>query len=219
VSTSGAWVGFYQTLPGSGEIPYLVETAPVDPFSGLLAAGETLTSANLQFATYGSGSLSVASTAPVEGVATYKLAVSAPLYGDGPLTTTVTGSAGSGTPVAFTVAALAIPASAFAASIAGTLSLARPGTFDKGALVVTHDGAVVAVASLDANLNRSQSNLTFFDSIPGGGNGGTYASGLYYAEAWVWNSSSPYATLSRQPYGSALDLRSGSATGVTFSIN
>jgi hypothetical protein len=218
VAPSGAWVGFYQTLPSSGEIPYLIATAPIDPFSGVLAADEALPVANLQFATYASGSLSPASTAPAEGAATYEVAASAPLYGDGPMTTTVAGSA-NGLLTTFTVAALAMPPTAFADSIAGALSVARPGTFNKGELIVTHDGAVVAVALLDALLNRSQSSLTFLDSIPGGGTGGTYPSGLYYAEAWVWNSSDPYGTLSRQPYGSALDLRTGSASGVTFSIN
>src|SRR5262249_26449352 len=39
---AGALVGFYQTLPGRNEVPYLIEQQPVDPFSRTFASDHLL---------------------------------------------------------------------------------------------------------------------------------------------------------------------------------
>lgn len=217
VSPVGSYVGFYQTIPStSGEVPYLIETYPVDPFTGAFDTAQYLSTADLQYGAYASGStIALTSAPPSEGTATYHVAASAPLYGDGPLSTTVTAPAATTTTLTpFTVAAIPLPSGATADSISGTVTVAAPGKYDKGELVLTQNGALVAVAPLDSYLTAEQSSATLFSSVPGGG--GT--SNQYYAEAWVWNSSNPSATLSRQPVPSLIDLSSGSASGVAVSI-
>jgi hypothetical protein len=92
------------------------------------------------------------------------------------------------------------------------VSVATPGKYNEGELVLTQNGALVAVTSLSAYLGSAQSTATLFSSVPGG-----TASSVYYAEAWVWNSSDPSA-LSRQPQSTPIDLSSGSASGVTITI-
>ena len=214
----GATVGFFQTLQASGEVPYLIERLPVDPFAGNFVSDQPISSANLSFAVYDSR-FTVNTNVPVEGAGTYQVALSAPLYADGPLGSTVTPPA-SGIPVTstFTVAALSLPAGASATSVSGTVNVATPGKYDRGELVLTHDGAMIATAPLDSYLSHAQSSATFLDSLPGGGSGGTYASGLYDAEVWVWNSTAPTVTLTREPSANPIDVRSGSASGVTLNI-
>jgi hypothetical protein len=214
----GATAEFFQTLPASGEVPYLIDRLPIDPFAGNFVSDQPLSSANLSYVVYDS-SFTVNTTAPAEGAGTYQVALSAPLYADGPLGSTVTPpAAGSTATSTFSAAALSLPAGASAASVSGTVNVATPGKYDRGELVLTHDGAIIATAPLDSYLSRTQSSATFLDSVPGGGSGATYASGLYDAEVWVWNSTAPTVTLTREPAANPIDVRSGSASGVTLNI-
>jgi Domain of unknown function (DUF4382) len=220
VSPAGAYVGFYQTIPSSGEVPYLIEAYPVDPFTGAFDTAQYLSTADLQYGAYVSGGVvALTDAAPAEGAGAYHVAASAPLYGDGPLSTTVVAPAtatASATP--FTVAAIPLPSGTTAGSIAGTVTVAAPGKYDKGELLLTQNGALLAVAPLDSYLAAAQSSATLFSSVPTGGSGSVSNTNQFFAEAWVWNSSNPSGTLSRQPVSSAIDLSSGSASGVTIAI-
>lgn len=223
VSPPGAYVGFYQTIPASGEVPYLIEAYPVDPFTGAFDTAPYLSAANLQFGAYASGTVALTTAVPSEGAGAYHVAASAPLYGDGPLSTIVTAPASAATVTAttvtsFTVAAIPLPSATTAASVAGTVSVAAPGKYDKGELLLTQNGALVAVTPLDAYLGTAQSNATLFSSVPSGSGGTATSTNQYYAEAWVWSSSNPSATLSRQPVSTVIDLSNGSASGVAVSI-
>ena len=216
VSPSASSVGFYQTLPLSGEIPYLIELRNADPGSGVFAADQSLSAGSLEYATYSSAgsTLALTATAPTEGAATYHVAAFNSPYGQGPMTTTVA-SAGSST-ATFTAGAIPLPSGASAATVGGTISVASPGTYDKGELLFTQNGVVVAAAPLDAFLSVAQSTGTLATGIPGGS--GTTLGATYYAEAWVWNSSDPLGTLSRQPYTGSIDLSSGNGTGIALAI-
>jgi len=219
LAPAGASVGFYQTLPGSGEVPYLIERRAMDSFAGNFAADQALSGADLSYGTY-STSMTLASAPPAQGSGTYDVALSATLYGDGALTTTVAPPTGGATgPMTFTPAALAIPTGASADSVAGTVSVTTPGKYDKGEILLTRDGSVIASAPLDAYLSHAQSSATLLSSVPGGSTSATYASGVYDLEVWVWNSSDPLGTLTREPASSALDLSSGSSTGLALSIS
>jgi len=77
----GASVGFYQTLPGAGETPYLIRSRDVNPLYGTffnfpLAAGE------LQVGTYNPKDLVQSFTAvtPLEGPDTYAAYATAPFF-------------------------------------------------------------------------------------------------------------------------------------------
>jgi hypothetical protein len=214
---AGSAVGFYQTLPLSGEVPYLIAVQPLDPLSGSFDNAAALASGGLAYATYSANGMTLTSANPAEGASTYKVSASAPLYGFGALSVTV-GAPASGT-AAFNLAPLALPSGSSASSVGGTLTVTTPGKYDKGMLVLTHDGAVVAAASLDSDLASAQSAATWLSSVPGGTASTTYSPGVYYAEVWVWNSSNPSGTFSRQPYSSAIDLRSGSSSGIALTVD
>ncbi len=212
-SPPGSWIGFYQTLPSSSA-PYLIEAYPIDPFTGTFDTAQGLSSASLEYGTYISGgSVSLTNVAPAQGTSTYSVGASAPVYGNGPLSTTVAPAASGSTGTAtFTVAAIPLPSAG--ESVSGTVSVTTPGKYDKGELILTQGGALVAVAPLDADLAAAKTSATLFSSVPGGS-----STSVYYAEAWVWSSANPGATLSRQPVPAPIDLSSGNATGVSVTIN
>ncbi len=217
VSPPGAWVGFYQTLPDASSVtlPYLIEARPVDPFTGMFDTGQSLSAGSLAYGVYAAGgSITLTPTTPTEGTSSYHVAASAPLYGNGPLSTIVSPPSGSGT-ATFTAAAIPLPSGTTAETISGTVTVGAPGKYDKGELLLTQGGALVAVAPLDAYLGGpSSGNVTLFTSVPGGA-----STSVYYVEAWVWSSSSPASSLERESQSAPIDLSSGSASGVTITIN
>jgi hypothetical protein len=213
-SPPGSWIGFYQTIPNSSTAPYLIEAYPIDPFTGTFDTPQALSSASIAYGAYISGgAVSLTTVAPSQGASTYSVGASAPVYGNGPLSTTVAPTAsGSAATATFTVTAIPLPSAG--ESVSGTVSVTTPGKYDKGELLLTQGGALVAIAPLDAYLGAAKSSATLFSSVPGGS-----STSVYYAEAWVWNSANPGATLSRQPLSTPIDLSAGNATGVAVTIN
>ena len=84
---AGAAVSFYQTLGGKGEVPYVIETAPIDPFNQNLATPQSLSTGTVDSGTWSSSgaSIAVVSAAPDEGAGSYVVAATAPSFADGAL--------------------------------------------------------------------------------------------------------------------------------------
>lgn len=230
---AGAEVAFYQTLSASGEVPYVIEASPIDPFNQNLANPETLSTGTLDSGTYVSSgaTVTVVSTAAGEAklvpgsTGTYQAAATAPLYADGllgiavsaPATCTTTTCTTTTTPPQMvTVAALSLASGSSAATLAATVSAAGNAcnlkACDRGELLLSNGGQLVASAALDTVL-------------PGGGSvqvtgipAGTAAS-LYYLTVRAWNSSDPAGTLTRQFYSTPVDLRSASSASAQLTVN
>ena len=221
IAVRGARVCFYQTPNGSGEVPYLIEERAADPFSGLFASDQALSTGAIAVGTFVSNQTPVLTTVtPVEGAAAYAIATSAASFDDANLGETVKAPTPiSSNPTLFTAPLPTVPATASADSVAVTVNVASPGRYDRGALIITRDGAIVTATSLDTALEQNQPsvNLSLAD-VPGGSATASFAAGVYYAEVWVWSSSDPTGTLSRQPYSAAIDLSTGSASGITIDI-
>jgi hypothetical protein len=230
---AGALVGFYQTLPGGSEVPYLIDEQPIDPFSRTFAdaqavltanqavptASQPISAASIDYGTFTSGSpLTLTSADPTEGTSTYRVAGTAPLFTDGALTATVS-------PTATTVALVPLTAASGAAldSTTVTISKTTAGKYNKGELIFSHDGAIVATASLDAILLAQTATGTLtISGLPGGINASTtgqFAAGLYYVSVRTWNTSSPATTLNREIYPTPLDLRTVTLAPYSLAIN
>jgi hypothetical protein len=98
-----------------------------------------------------------------------------------------------------------------------TVSQTTPNKYDKGYVIISHDGAVVATAALDTALTNSAASTLAISGLPGGATTtGTLDSALYYVSVRVWKSSNPAGTLNRETYPTALDLRTG--TGISYSL-
>jgi hypothetical protein len=90
-----------------------------------------------------------------------------------------------------------------------------PGKYNGGELILSANGAIIAVASLSAVLNETAGSVTFAN-VPGG-TSENLLSTSYNLSAWVWNSSNPTGTLSRQSSPTGIDMSGGSAhTSITI---
>jgi hypothetical protein len=207
---AGAQVAFFQTLASAGEVPYVIEASPIDPFNQVLANAQALSTGTLDSGTYATSGTSVTlvSAAPAEGAGRYLVAASAPSFSDAALRSTVSAPpTGTTTPVVVTVPALTLAPGATSGSISASITQATAGKYDHGELLVTHDGALVATTPLDAALAQGAGATLTIDGLPTG-----TAAALYYVAVRAWNSRDASGTLQRQSYPTAIDLR-GSATG------
>jgi uncharacterized protein DUF4382 len=212
---AGAQIAFYQTLATAGEVPYVIEASPIDPFNQVLASPQALSTGTVDSGTYSASGASVTlvGAAPAEGAGGYLVAASAPSFSDGTLTTTVSApSVSTTTPVAVPVPALTLAPGVTSGSISASVIHATAGKYDHGELLVTHDGALVATTPVDAALVQGAGATITVNGVPSG-----TSAALYYVAVRAWNSAT--GKLQRQSYPTAIDLR-GSATGaVQVTIN
>jgi len=214
-----ALIGFYQTLASSGEVPYLIESTPVDPFNQLLFNAQVLSAGTVDSGTYvASGdTITVVSAAPKQGAGKYVVAASAPNYTAGPLTPIVSAPATSSTsttapsPVSVSVPGLGLASGATTGSLLAQITPATAGKYDQGELLVSHDGTLAGWVALDAVL---ASGGTVSAIVPAG-----TSSSLYYVSVRVWSSRNPSGTLSRQWFPAAVDLRSATSGSVSLTID
>ena len=219
-TTAGALVQFYQTVPVSGEVPYVVAQQPIDPINHDFAGDLALSAGEISVAIYSGGVTSTPVTEPsTEGNGTYQVSASAPNFTDrafgkkvsatNPITTTA---------VAFTLAPLAVASGASGKTITATTAVADPGKYNQGELIVSSDGAIVAVTPLSSVLGEGAGSVTV-SGVPAGSSSETLSSGVYDISAWVWNSTNPSATLSRQSSATSVDLSAGNAGSVSMTID
>lgn len=220
-TTAGALVQFYQTVPVSGELPYVVAQQTIDPFNGVFAGNAALSAGPLAVGSYSGGVVSTpVSEAPSEGTGSYQVAAIAPNFNDGALGTKLTApNPITATAVLFKLAPLTVATGAASSTLTVATTVAAPGKYNKGELILSQNGAIVAVAPLDSVLDASSGSVAI-ERVPAGTSSQTLSSGLYELAAWVWNSSDPSGTLHRQSATSSVDLRSGSASSrATISID
>lgn len=217
---AGALVGFYQTLPGSSEVPYLIDSQSIDPFTRTFNADVAESLGTIDYGTYSSGStVSVTAADPTEGAATYRVAGTAPLFADGALTTTVTGQSGSTTTASVAVPTLAAASGATLNTTTVTIGKSSSTKYNKGELIFIHDGGIVQTVAIDSVLTQSANATLTISGLPGGGSAGTFADGLYDVSVRVWNTSNPASTVTREFYTGPLDLRTGLSAGYSLTIN
>lgn len=212
---AGAQAGFYQTLPTSGEVPYVIEASPIDPFNQNLANPQLLSADTVDSGTYVSNgaTVTVVSSAPQEKKGTYQVAATAPSYADGMLGIAVSAPTSGTTAPPVTIAGLSLASGGTFGTLAATVSPANRTKYSNGVLLVTHDGQLVASAPLDTVL-ASGGGTVQVTGIPGG-----TAASLYYLTVRAWNSSDPAGTLSRQWYSTPVDLRGASSANAQLTLN
>jgi hypothetical protein len=98
-----------------------------------------------------------------------------------------------------------------------TISKTSATKYNKGQLIISHDGAIVATATLDTLLTQSATSSLTISGLPSAGSAGQFTDGLYYVSVRAWNTSDPTTTLNREIYPTPLDLRTVALT--TYSLN
>lgn len=214
---AGAVVDLYQTIPVTGELPYVVDQVPVDPYSRNLRTPESVPTGTIDWGTYASGGNAALTTVtPVQGQSAYFIAAQAPLFTDGQLVTTL-GAPASGTgPVGIAMPAMLPTAGSGSMSI--TVGAVTPGKYDHGELIVSHDGAIVQTVAIDSALTQNGDQTLQVQGIPAGGSTSS-DNAVYYVSIRAWNSSNPVTTLQLQSFDTPVDLSSGSTTVPTVNVD
>jgi hypothetical protein len=212
---SGALIGFYQTLPQPGELPYLIAAAPLDPFGRTLFADQLLSTETMDAGTFADGgNYTLQTTTPVQGAGAYILSARSPLFKDGSLTTIVAPPASGTGAVLATAAALKPVSGSDLVTLPVRVVALTPGKYDHGELLITHDGAIIQTVQIDAALDQLLGATSDIEDLPAGD-----AADLYYLSVRAWNSKDPAGTLHRQSGITAADLRAGSIAGAVAIIN
>jgi hypothetical protein len=214
---AGAAAVFYETLPGSGNVPYVIESAPIDPFNQVLANPQALSAGTVDSGTYVSSgaTITVVSAAPAEGTGTYHVAGTAPLYADGALGALVSAPATAGVTTAapVTLAPLALAAGSTASTVSASVSPATAGKYNHGEIMLSQNGQLIASAPIDAALAGAGGTVQL-TGVPGG-----TPTSVYYVTVRAWNSSDPAGTLTRQWYSTALDLRGAGSASIDLTVD
>ena len=217
VVPTGADVKFYQTLTGGPT--YEVRFRGVNPFTGIFTDDEPLSTSDLQVGGYAGGNPVLGPVAPMFGAGAFMP------YGDAPYFTRTEALTGTLTiptsgVASFTIGSLSIASPANSDSISGTITASTAGKYDSGYLIVSHDGYIVTTLPLGPVLGAGGTGGSYaIPNIPGGSSTQSFAPGLYYLHAFVWNSAHPFLTLRRIENTVVVDLRNGSATNVDLTVN
>jgi hypothetical protein len=212
---AGAVVNFYQTLGGKDEVPYVIESSPIDPFNQVLFTDQALSPATVDSGTWSTnGTVTIVSAAPAEGAKTYKVAAVAPGFSDGALDPKISVSKPNSGTATVVVPALKLGAGATAGSLAATVIATTPGKYDQGELLVSHDGVLVAAASLDAVLTQGTGGIVTVANLPSG-----TPEAVYYVTIRAWKSTDPGGSVQRQWYPQVIDLRSTTSGSIALPVN
>ncbi|MBV8805115.1 MAG: DUF4382 domain-containing protein [Sinobacteraceae bacterium] len=219
--SAGALVGFYQTINAANEVPYLIMQMPVDPFTRGFDVDVSAPTSQIQYGTFSSSGATITLTTadPAEGGSSYRLAANAPMFTEGTFTNPVLGTAAATTSVAVPTL---VPQSGFT-SPATIVNVNQTNTFDRGDLIISHDGAIVQTVVLDTALQKTGTTALAIPGLPIGGgttstSGTTVTPALYYVSVRVWNSANPTTTLTRETFPNPLDLRNLSSVAYSLTI-
>ena len=212
---AGALVNFYQTVGGKGEVPYVIESSPIDPFNQVLFNTQTLSSATVDSGTWSTnGTVTIVSASPAEGDGTYTVAAVAPGYSDGALDPKVAAPKPNSGAAIVVLPTLKLGAGATAGSLAANVIATAPGKYDQGELLLSHDGALIAAASLDAVLTQGTGGVVTVANLPSG-----TPNALYYATVLAWKSTDSGNSVQRQWYPQAIDMRTSTSASITLPVN
>jgi len=213
----GAVVNFYQTLATQGEVPYLIESSPLDPFNQVLFNDQALSVGTVDSGTWSTnGTVTVVSAAPKDGPGTYLVAASAPGFSDGTLTGKISVSPPKSGTATVVVPALTLESGATAGTLSAAVVVTAPGKYDQGQLLLSHNGTLVVTAPLDTVLKSGAAGIVTVGNLPAG-----TPDAVYYAtiRAWQSTASDPTTTVQRQWYPQVIDLRISTSAAIALTLN
>jgi len=204
-SPTGAWINFYQTLPGVGELPYEIRFRHFNPITGQFT-GFKLSADPVWVGTYSGGAISgLTTTTPQEGLGGFSAVADAILYDRMAASQLV--SSGT-TTVSFTTP-LTPTAPAVSRSISGTIKLPPMNMMTNGILFAVHDGMIVNTMSVSGQMSGGVSGAYTMDNLPGGSSTTPLPEAFYGVEALGWSTTTIGIGLPR-----VADLRVSNDTNV-----
>ena len=215
-SPTGSWVNFFQTLPGTNEVPYEVRFRHVNPFTGDIGTPFPLSTAGLRVGSYvAGGDPTLTTVVPQEGAGAFAARAGAIQYATSSSVAVLPPSTGSNT-------AIAIPALGVDAAVAvpGSIDLKvttlTAGRYDKGQLVVSRFGSIVNSQPIDAAL--SSGGTVTMANLPAGSAALPNPGAVYYAFVRVWNSTTPLVRPRIVPVLAFADLRTSTSASLNVTL-
>jgi uncharacterized protein DUF4382 len=211
----GAALTFYQTI--GNDAPHAIDEVGIDPVNRTLVTPEALGTATVDMGTYGSngGKITLTGLTPNEKTGNYLVGATAPMYADAlstaytvtaPSSTMGTGAANATNSVLITAVPTLQPANAAGTgSINATITDTTGDT--AGTLLVSHNGAIIAVADLGQVLSAGGIGTVPINGLPTGN--------VYYLSAIRMNTSTGFQY---ESVATPVNL-TGSSADATVTIN
>jgi hypothetical protein len=206
---TGAWVQFYQTLPGPNEYPYVIRFRHFNPFWGGFKQTFMLNNDQVLVGNYVSNGVTstLTATTPMEGVGHYQAVASAILFDNSEAVPVSSAT----TTVAFTTP-LTVASPYVSNSVTGAIVMNNPGLMnnmmDKGLLFAVNGGMIVN--SIDVSSSMMTGGPYTISDLPGGTPGTPLPRAFYGIDAFGWSSSNALHRAIAIPQ--IVDLRTGDDT-------
>lgn len=225
---TGGFAVFQETLPALSATPYEIRVASTDPFTGLLPRPERLENGPVQVIAFTSGGLgTVVTQTPTEGTGGYLVGTNTmPAFYNFSAEASnalIAPPAGSG-PVLFappspTLASANAAGAVSSGAISVNLALSNISTYDKGYLVLEHEGKIITTVDIASSLGASATGTVptiNLSGIPAGSSTVKQPGATYYGYFVLWNSAHPFKTLKVLHIPQLIDLRSSNSAVVTL---
>jgi hypothetical protein len=216
---AGSLVKFYQAIR-QGEVPYVIEYSPIDPFAEVLYAPQALSGGTIDSGTWSSSgaNITVTSAAPAEGTGTYHVAASAPSYNDGdlrgPKSREVKAPAAiAAPPVTVSLPDLMPAGDAVPGTLTATVTAASPGKYVAGQLLISHAGTLVATAPLSAAALSGSGTAVTVSGLPA-----QTSAAVYYMMVRAW-SSNPAEAATIQSYSTPVNMTGSASGSIELTVN
>jgi len=219
-SPTGAWVNFYQTLPGPGEAPYEIRFKHFHPITASFT-GYRLSNSPLQVGTYNASAISTSAVAAVEGAGGYQVVADAILYDQGAFPGSATPNITASAPTV-TFGSLGVSSPFTAHSVAGSIDMSSLSSvmmsqMSKGYVFAVHGGMIVNAKDVGATMTAGGGSYTL-TNLPGGTTANPHPRAFYRVEAVGWSPSHPLSVRAMAVPPGLADLRKGDATGITLNM-
>ncbi len=219
-SPTGAWMNFYQTLPGAGEVPYEIRFNHFHPITGSFS-GYRLSNSPLQVGTYNASAISTSTVTPAEGAGGYQAVADAILYDQGVFpgssAPNVAASAPTVTFGSLSVSSPFTPHSASGTIDMSSLSPGMMGQMSKGYVFAVHGGMIVNAKDVGTTMMAGGGSYTM-TNLPGGTTTTPHPRAFYGVEAVGWSPVHPFSVRAIAFPPGLADLRTGNASGITMKM-
>jgi hypothetical protein len=195
-SPTGAWMSYYQTLPGIvAEAPYEIRFRHFNPITGDFKT-YPLSSMPILLGTYGTTTISFSSITPQEGIGGFKAAADAILFDRSGYSSIITAVSPT---VTFGPLSVQSPwqGNTISGSIVMSNSLKMNNTMDNGVLFIVHGGMIVNAMSVGQSAgNQMATGGTYtMPNIPGGTPAKPLPIAFYGVEAIGWSTGTMPASM------------------------
>lgn len=215
---AGSRAEFYQSLPGSGERPYLVDGTAIEPLTGQLpGAALPLAAGSLIVGSYSDGGpIAFSVVTPAEGTGSYVVGSAGPYRADTLAARSTDVSGGINRPTVVEVPYPELVAGGRLGSLTVSI-LASPGRHDSGFITVMAGSWLIETVDIGTLLERG-GGLVTIDGLPAGSALAAPAGVPFRVAVRAWNSRNASGTLTWSASTASVILGDTGVGSVTLQV-